>query len=306
MSKLQQDVLCNVCGSDERHFVSQKGQFAVPISVVICKKCGLTYLSPRWSKEQYEHFYLHEYDNLYRPNSVTQKDASIGTALLKRIKNHITHPESIKRILDVGSGDGANLIAVRKLFDQAKLYAIEPSIKSQQLLNDRNIVLIDSSVDSNWEQDHLNRFDLIIMRHVLEHFLDPYLILTKISKALSENGLLYLAVPNSLKPSVNKPLETKWFRMVHTYYFNKNSLWNLLIKSNLWPYSIIEGDDFHQGEVYLFAKKNQNHHKMNTSPDHFRIQKAVFEKRLRRDSSTEVPSILKRLKLNTLFKNLTD
>ncbi|MGB1103629.1 MAG: class I SAM-dependent methyltransferase [Crocinitomicaceae bacterium] len=78
--------------------------------------------------------------------------------------------------------------------------------------------MLSDDVNSNWYTKLNERFDLIIMRHVLEHFLDPLTVLKRIREVLSEDGVLYIAVPNNLNPT--QDLEKVWFRVVHTYYFN--------------------------------------------------------------------------------------
>ena len=42
------------------------GQFGYAVHPKICKSCGLTLLSPRWSKKDYDKFYRFHYDKLYR------------------------------------------------------------------------------------------------------------------------------------------------------------------------------------------------------------------------------------------------
>jgi 2-polyprenyl-3-methyl-5-hydroxy-6-metoxy-1,4-benzoquinol methylase len=41
------------------------------------------------------------------------------------------------------------------------------------------------------------RFDLIFMQHVLEHFEDPFLILSLCNRLLNQSGLLLILVPNA-------------------------------------------------------------------------------------------------------------
>jgi 2-polyprenyl-3-methyl-5-hydroxy-6-metoxy-1,4-benzoquinol methylase len=40
------------------------------------------------------------------------------------------------------------------------------------------------------------KFDLIILSHVLEHLLNPSVFLKKIKSILSDNGILYIEVPS--------------------------------------------------------------------------------------------------------------
>ena len=91
------------------------------------------------------------------------------------------------------------------------------------------------------------------MRHVLEHLLDPVSALQIVKKSLAENGILYIAVPNNMKPSGS--LEKHWFRVVHTYYFNSATLRGVVAKSGLETILTREGDDFGPNELFSFIKK---------------------------------------------------
>lgn len=280
-------VKCNICGSDNYYEISNKGQFGLPANVVICKECGLVYLNPRWDSDSYLDFYKHKYDNYYRPRLTTNnpskgKPKNHVNPILKRIEELGLVPEKINNILDIGSGEGENLIDFGARYPDSKLYAIEPSQKSQKYLKISDINLITDDVNADWEEDYVGMFDIIIMRHVLEHFLNPVMILKKVRKVLSEKGILYVAVPNNLNPTQN--LQNSWFRVVHTYYFNRYSLANILTISNLMALKIVEGDDSNSGEVFLIAKQSTGKNLLSTSKEHYVIQKDKFISILKKEN----------------------
>lgn len=283
MKEQQEYVDCNLCGENETELVSQTGQFNLPVNVVICKKCGLTYLNPRWTKEKYLDFYKNDYDRFYRPaiSIQNEKAANEINPIHERLNqsNLLSNP---KTILDIGSGSGANLSHFKKIFPTAQLHAIEPSVASANILTSKGIEVLSSDVDSNWTQGRENYFDFVIMRHVLEHFSDPGAVLKKVSKVLSDEALLYIAVPNNLHPTT--PLKTNWFRVVHTYYFNKYTLNNLLIKSGLKAVELVEGDSFQPGEVFAFVRKASNPQTVAFNETHYSEQKNIFEKKLKEEN----------------------
>lgn len=180
----------------------------------------LGYLNPRWDAEGYIDFYKNQYDKYYRPNlkSNLKKSESGENSLVQRFKERDLLAPGFRNILDIGSGAGENLISFSKIFPDAKFSAIEPSQDSQNLLKEKGIEVLSDDVNSNWDTKLNERFDLLIMRHILEHFLDPLTVLKRIREVLSEDGVLYIAVPNNLNPT--QDLEKVWFRVVHTYYFN--------------------------------------------------------------------------------------
>jgi SAM-dependent methyltransferase len=277
-------VNCNLCNSDDYQVISDKGKFNFPTHVVICKKCGLAYLNPRWNHKSYLKFYQYEYDKYYRPqvlngNLRLNKENSIYTRLSK-VKLIANHP---RKILDIGSGEGNNLIFFKSNFQDSELFAIEPSIESQNQLKRNNVTVIGSDVESSWNANYKNTFDLIIMRHVLEHFLNPVEIIKKVRSVLSNSGIVYIAVPNNLNPT--QPLEKSWFRNVHTYYFNKYSLENLNNLVGLETLTLIEGDEFNKGEVYLIARKSNQSKLPGFSTHHYQEQLQVFNKKMKFENS---------------------
>ena len=113
------------------------------------------------------------------------------------------------------------------------------------------------------------------MRHVLEHLADPIASLTKVEKALSENGLFYVAVPNNMKPKGS--LERYWYRAVHTYYFNRVTLEYMCRKVGLEPILIIEGDELSKHELVLVCQKNRELAPPSIDPQNYAAQRSVIK-----------------------------
>lgn len=292
---------CNLCGSDNYETISTKGKFGLPTNVVICKDCGLSYLNPRWDKDSYNHFYKSEYDKYYRPQIKKQSFSSKNNSnnpIVNRIEKLKLFPESISSILDIGSGAGENLFFLKSKFEKSKLYAIEPSLESQIHLQNNNVNVLSDDVDTSWNEEFKDTFDIIIMRHVLEHFLDPLTVIKKVKGTLKKTGILYIAVPNNLNPTQN--LERSWFRNVHTYYFNKYSLKSLCNLAGLEILEIVEGDEFNRGEIYLIAKIAESVSTPHFSYKHYEEQFTVLQNKLKLEKSfvNVMKNKLKKLLLN--------
>lgn len=299
MEKVFEKVNCVICGADNADPISQKGQFGLPINLVLCKDCGLGYLNPRWNQEAYLDFYKNEYDKYYR----SELDAEFKLApkldnlILARLKqwNHL--PEKINNILDIGSGAGQNLVDFKQIFSEAKLFAIEPSPDSHRHLASIGAKVVSRDVDSDWNLGNEQKYDFVIMRHVLEHFLDPVAVMKKVQQVLTSDGLLYLAVPNNLKPGKN--LESRWFRVVHTYYFNRYSLHNLFALAALEILEMGEGDHFNQHEIFLVARRAKKALLPKMDSADFVKQRSVFEDQLKKENKF-IPRLKRRI--NALLK----
>lgn len=275
-----EEINCIVCGSKDTDFISDKGKDNIEVSMVCCKNCGLTYLNPRWSKERYHDFYTSSYDDFYRPeirkNTIGENYSQIAQSVYSRISKILNKEDfQPKSILEIGSGDGFILNYFLGKSSGSRGFAIEPSLESQKIMESNNITIVSNDADSDWELASEKKFDLIIMRHVLEHFLDPITILKKATRSLKDNGVIYIAVPNSYRP---KHLFSDWVRVAHTYYFSKISLQNVTGMAGLESVgTIIEGDNFNAYELYTVLRKADSIKKPVINKSNYTKQKLVFD-----------------------------
>lgn len=268
---------CPIChGEQEKIFQKKEGKHLV--SVVICKDCGLVYLSPRMSKEDYANFYQTTYgqDSKYSGNVKDRARAEINAKqVLTRIKD-FAPKRNFTRILEIGAGSGAIIDLLQEEFQPERVAVIEPSEQEASALKERGMNVIANDVDTSWEG--VETFDLIILRHCLEHFLDPIRALQKVSASLTENGIVYIGVPDMMHPRKNRRLDIYWFRIVHTYYFTKETLTYLLGQVGLQP-SIIKEES---SELWCIVCKEAI--QKITKPNLYRKQMQVIRKKRRSDT----------------------
>lgn len=281
-----EEVNCAICKTNSTLHYSSKGQFGIQTNVVICKNCGFTYLNPRWTKDRYNHFYSLEYDNYYRPEVKSTKYKydvySPVKTILSRLEKFHVKPINPENIIDIGCGMGDALIYLKEnIYQKANYYAIEPSTFCCEHLKKNNISILSNDVDSEWSENNENKFDVVIMRHVLEHFLDPISVLKKVSKILKPDGILYVAVPNSKKPT--HPLISHYLRVVHVSYFSELSLSNSFGLSNVSPILMKGGDEWDAFEIFSVAKKTSTETKPIVNSNEAKVQKDVFDSIKRTD-----------------------
>ena len=177
-------------------------------------------------------------------------------------------------VLDIGCSSGKFL----NYFHGSNLYGLEPDAVSRAKIieTNPNIFAMDS-INTLKEDKYFNKFDLVIMRGVIEHFEDPKYVFDVVEKILARNGkIVLLMTPYSEAPSL-EIFGEKWamFNPVeHLWFFNEKSL-NLL-NSNLkvrridFPYRGTPYENL-RTDILRFADK------IRDSEEHSQWSPAFFE-----------------------------
>jgi hypothetical protein len=116
---------CNLCSS--RHFVevSRKDRYGYPAVFCVCARCGLGFLSPRLTREEYALFYAHTYRPLvsaYHGRAIDAQTVQVeqreyALALAAFLRAEIT--DDLASVLDLGGSTGVIAGVVRDVFGAA-------------------------------------------------------------------------------------------------------------------------------------------------------------------------------------------
>ncbi|MFD2561596.1 class I SAM-dependent methyltransferase [Aquimarina rubra] len=114
-------------------------------------------------------------------------------------------PENTKTLLDVGCGEGAFASFIKEKY-QTETWGIElmkeEGEKAEKLLDKVFIGEVEGFIDELPD----NYFDAIYFNDVLEHLVDPYMVLEKIKSKLSKDGVIISSIPNMRYHSALKNL----------------------------------------------------------------------------------------------------
>ncbi len=280
-SEIFESIPCPICGNDKLQMVSKRGQFGLPCYVSICPSDGIVFLCPRWSKERYMHFYQNEYDSYYRPIVYSDETDDSKYKNIKPICSILENLNLIgdrESVLDIGAGMGWALQWLKLNYTHFhKLSAIESS--KLCITNLKNVIgasVISNDIDSYWKS---TGFDLVIMRHVLEHIMNPVEALRKVRENLSTNGIVYIAVPDMMNPKGS--FKNYWFRSVHTFYFSETTLVSIASIANLQSIEI----KCKKSELWGVFKKATNSAQNQSASN-------VYEKQIRIIKTHQKKSIL--------------
>lgn len=239
---------CEMCGADPSHFRSMgkrldRAQGFFPAKrngdltqVVRCTHCGLIFCQPMPIPQEVDHHYNIDPESYWTDNVLSTQENSIDSI------NQFLKGFTKKRALDIGSGMGNDLNALKELGFQ--VVGIEPSKSfaeaSQKKFGFSNSeVLVQRLEESAFESES---FDFIAFGAVLEHLPFPGKALEKAVNWLTTGGLLQIQVPNA-----------RWLtaRLVNTVYHITSPGFVCNLSPRHAPYHLFE---FTEASFRTFAK----------------------------------------------------
>ena len=131
-----------------------------------------------------------------------------------------------ERILDVGAGSGEFLYSISSLGKDVQ--GIEPNRDYAEYCRDSLSLNVQTLQIADFDPGE-TKFDFIRLSHVLEHLNDPVSYLSTLADWLSDDGILYLEVPNILDYASGKS-KGNMFHFGHIYNF---SPWTLVSVAGL-------------------------------------------------------------------------
>lgn len=225
---------CFICGNLKK-FESLSPEIC-KTNNYLCLNCGLVFIP---KDKSYQKYYKQGGYFKKSPNLSLKKELISRSLLINQATNFIKSFLDLfkinfynKSVLEVGFAYGEILYYLKKKY-HSKVLGIEPSKETARLGEKMFNIPIKQTILE--EFDTKEKFDIIFCRHTLEHVDNPLLFLKKIRSLLKESGLLYLEVPNILKPSGGFSLD-KFLYDEHLQTFSTFSLYRLLELSKLYTY----------------------------------------------------------------------
>ncbi len=246
--KIEEVSVCK-CGSDNLEQLTKIDRYGLPFGSLICKNCGLVLTNPRIKQESLPYYY----ENFYHPLNYGKERLDGLQALFqvgqgKKIFEIVNQSLPIKKkwvILEIGAGTGSVL---REFKNEALLHNIEIDELGTEYSHDclflckkNGINVIHGDLDTIVNKT--DSFDLIILSHVFEHFINLEANLSKIKTLLKNRGILYIEVPGIER---NNTVSTynfdflEYLTHAHMYNFNAHSLEKIMSLNGYRKISINE------------------------------------------------------------------
>lgn len=194
---------CPACKNEEGDFLFRKGEF----DFEECPKCGLLYVNPRPTEENFTefyetapsikywatHFYKHTEDSrrklLIRPKAVRVKE------IIHQFAPALTKNDCI---LDIGAGYGVFCEELQALFQNIpEIIAVEPSQELQEVCKNKKIQTIGKFFERVTKSDiGKKRIIAATSFELLEHLANPDRFINHCYSVLPKGALLILTTLN--------------------------------------------------------------------------------------------------------------
>ncbi|MGE3974921.1 MAG: methyltransferase domain-containing protein [Bdellovibrionales bacterium] len=235
-----------LCGSDTFELVAQVDCHGIYSPTQLCKSCGIMVSSPRLTEKGYAEFYGQDlYRRIYEVDhhkEAQRKMSNPNKEIFEQVnRQHPVHSKT--EVLEIGSGGGWNLIPFKNA--GAEVTGLDYSQDLVKLGTAAGMTMLQGGLEQLSK-----KYDVIILNHVLEHFLDPITELKKIMTHLKPDGVFYIAVPNLLRFSRSQ------IQNAHTYYFTPRTFRHLGKLVGLKELDFGVAENFHMYAIYTHSNKS--------------------------------------------------
>ena len=228
-------VTCDQCGSDDTSSIFEGDDYLKcrtdKFRIVKCNNCSLVYLNPRPTQQTISCFYPEGYLPFTdKKNGIADRVKSVLIKNdVRRIKKNINR-QNLK-ILEIGCANGSYLSQLEKL-GKFEVTGIElsPSTANYARNTYKLNVITGTIFDGNFQDCS---FDVIIMRHVLEHVYNPSETIREIHRILKKDGIFFFIIPNikSIEVAIFNKYWPGWDLPRHLYDFSPDSI-SLMLEKN--------------------------------------------------------------------------
>lgn len=243
--------LCGEALDENSEVLSLVERNYLPVKNIICRKCGIIRIDPLPDNVFYNKVYSELYWKLSHGNiDLTKNRFNFSVKRALPFSNYLKKSCSLtsKTIIEIGASYGAGLFVLK---DQGCKCLVGYDYDRDFIKKGIEYSGIDLRHGGIGDavKDGV-KYDIVILRHVLEHFLDPLTELNELKNIISDDGLLFVEVPGvfNLDYWVSDPM--MYFDIFHPFSF---SLKTLTMIMNMSGYSLYDGNN----HIYSLWKMNE-------------------------------------------------
>lgn len=222
---------CLLCGCDQFEPVSHRDRHGAPLETVMCRGCGCVTNDPIPSDADLAAFYRSDYRSEYK-GAAEPRMRQIWRNF-DRMEAHLRDNASFyagrRQCLDLGSGSGEFAFMASRL--GIGCLGIEPNAPYAAYSRDKLGLDVRTQTleETRFEP---GSFDLIRLSHVLEHMRDPVRSLKVLREWLTDDGILYIEVPDLIDEARRK-VRGRIFHYGHIFNFSPSTMRSAAARAGL-------------------------------------------------------------------------
>lgn len=258
---------CPCCSNHAARIVATRdGKTREALTTIACESCGLGRTDPLPSPEALQAWYATKYRQEYKSAFMPARRHVLraGRIALDRWTWLQTQgwqrptPGHRPATLDIGASSGEFVFLMTQLgFDAVGL---EPHEGYASYARDHlNLDVRNGSVQNLASMDAAKRWDLVTLFHVFEHLSDPVASLQTIANHMSEQGVLFIEVPNATRLCSPHSM----FFKAHVLYFSADSLRHTLRTAG---WDVLGHNSDEDGNLRIMARPNGESHSQEPVP----------------------------------------
>lgn len=219
---------CINCNSKETHHFQKFSYYFLTLNIRFCKNCEVHQLFPILNKKGLGIYYkyLYRIDYLLVSKEVLfKREQRRGEYIANYLKEDNISLFN-KNVFEVGAGCGGILDYLKTNFN----CSVSGIDLDKETVKFANIKKVNLSFSDYINYNEKNKFDIIILSHVLEHIKDLKIFFAFIKNISHQKTLIYIEVPGIDNPRVKN--RNYSIQPGHFYYFNEASLSSIVVKNN--------------------------------------------------------------------------
>lgn len=190
------------CGSSQFALLSTIDRFSLPSPTVLCMDCALIITTPRIAQSSIDEYYRSIYPRLLSSKLGADQlkhlySESQGEKVFDFVIGELGSRSSVN-ILDFGAGMGdvSEYLKDKLLVEgtDSRMFGVEPNSVARRRLREKGISVVEGVEVFELSE----RFDLIVLSHIVEHVHDFRSLIARLATLLNPGGLVYIEVPGVL------------------------------------------------------------------------------------------------------------
>lgn len=250
---------CPVCGGLDARLIKQvhnivpKGfllPYGTDADLLVCLSCGAVFHDVAETMDADAYYGSYTGNGETKEYEVKEDEKRLNLGCAKFLLNANIHKSDF--ILDVGCSYGV-LLSILKEQGFHNLYGLDEDKSAVSYLEKKGYPMRCASIFEEGLPEFEHKFDVIVLRAILEHLYDPKRAIQNVERWLKPGGTLMLVVPDLSSYYELEPFPGYYVEFEHINHFTLESIMNLMNDWDLRAYE--KASELYPIMRVIFSKK---------------------------------------------------